>query len=165
MQTIDPTVFIARGSIVLGAVTIGADSGIWYNAVVRGDAAPIAIGERTNVQDCAVLHVDEGFPVTIGSGVTIGHGAVVHGCEVGDNTMIGMGAILMNGAKIGKDCLIGAGALIPQGMEVPDGHLAFGNPAKVRRALTEEEIAENRENAELYVRHAKESLETQGPCC
>ena len=157
MQTIDPTVFIARGSIVLGAVTIGADSGIWYNAVVRGDAAPIAIGERTNV--------DEGFPVTIGSGVTIGHGAVVHGCEVGDNTMIGMGAILMNGAKIGKDCLIGAGALIPQGMEVPDGHLAFGNPAKVRRALTEEEIAENRENAELYVRHAKESLETQGPCC
>ena len=161
MAKIDDSVYLAKGSFVLGDVEVGADCGIWYNAVVRGDSAPIRIGKETNVQDCAVLHVDEGHPMKIGDGVTIGHGAIVHSCTVGDNTIIGMGAIILNDAVVGRNCMIGAGSLVPQGAEIPDGSIAFGSPAKVRRPMTEEEIAYNRLNAAVYIRHAKEAKESE----
>ena len=114
-------VFQAAGSVITGDVTIGRDCGVWYNAVIRGDEVDIHIGDRTNIQDNAVVHGDPGNPVWIGSGVTIGHGAIVHGCSIGDNSLIGMGAILLNGARIGRDCIIGAGALVN------------GNPGRIRR--------------------------------
>ncbi len=155
MSKLDKTVFVAPGSHIIGDVTIGKDSGVWYNAVIRADTDRIEIGAESNIQDNAVLHVDEGHPMQIGDGVSIGHGAVLHGCSIGDNTVIGMGAIILNDAKIGRNCMIGAGAMVPGGMEVPDGHIAFGSPCKVRREMTEEEIAGNRENAEEYVMLAR----------
>ena len=127
---IHDTAFIAPGAVVLGDVTIGENSGIWYNAVVRGDGDSIVIGKESNIQDNAVVHLGSGYPVEIGDHVTIGHGAIVHGCKIGDNTMIGMGAILMNGCKIGKNCIIGAGALVTQNVEIPDNSLVVGNPGK-----------------------------------
>lgn len=154
----DNAVFIAPGAIVLGDVILGEDVGIWYHATVRGDRAPIKIGNRSNVQDNAVVHVDAGFPVTIGENVTIGHGAIIHGCEIGDNSLIGMGAIVMNGARIGKNCIVGAGALVTQNTIVPDNSLLLGNPAKVKRQVTEEEIAASLHNADVYVKEAKNYL-------
>ena len=159
MITIDKSVYLAKGSIVTGDVTIGRDCGIWYNAVIRGDEAPIFIGDRSNVQDNAVVHVDESQPVTIGSGVTIGHGAIVHSCSIGDDTLIGMGAIILNGAMIGKNCIIGAGALVTQGTEIPDNSVAFGNPAKVKHSITDEALAASKKNAEVYVALAKKALQ------
>ena len=159
MSKLDKSVYVAPGSRIIGNVTIGKNSGVWYNAVIRADTDRIVIGEESNIQDNAVLHVDEGHPMQIGDGVSIGHGAVLHGCSVGDNTVIGMGAIVLNDAKIGKDCMIGAGAMVPGGMEVPDGHIAFGSPCKVRRPMTEEEIAGNRENADEYVMLARQAQE------
>lgn len=152
---IHETAFIAPGAVVLGDVTVGEDVGIWYHATVRGDRGPVVIGRGSNIQDNAVVHLDSRFPVTIGENVTVGHSAIVHGCTVGDNTLIGMGAILMNGAHIGKNCIIGAGALVTQGMEVPDNSLAVGSPAKIKREVTEEEIAGNLQNARLYVEEAR----------
>lgn len=151
MPEIDRTAFLAEGSRVIGNVKIGARCGVWYNAVIRGDLDSCEIGEETNIQDNAVLHMDPGYPIRIGSGVSVGHNAVLHGCSVGDNTVIGMGAVVLNGARIGRDCMIGAGAVVTGGTQIPDGSLAFGNPAKVRRKLTEEEIRGNRENARTYV--------------
>lgn len=156
---IHDTAFIAPGAVVLGDVTIGENSGIWYNAVVRGDRDSIVIGKESNIQDNAVVHLGSGYPVEIGDHVTIGHGAIVHGCKIGDNTMIGMGAILMNGCKIGKNCIIGAGALVTQNVEIPDNSLVVGNPGKVKRAVTEEEIRWNLENARIYVEEAQEEKE------
>ena len=124
MTAKDGQVFQAAGSVITGDVTIGRDCGVWYNAVIRGDEVDIHIGDRTNIQDNAVVHGDPGNPVHIGSGVTIGHGAIVHGCSIGDNSLIGMGAIILNGARIGRDCIIGAGALVTQGTEIPDGSVA-----------------------------------------
>ena len=155
---IHETAFIAPGAVVLGNVTIGENSGIWYNAVVRGDRDSIVIGKESNIQDNAVVHLGSGYPVEIGNHVTIGHGAIIHGCKIGDNTMIGMGAILMNGCKIGKNCIIGAGALVTQNVEIPDNSLVIGNPGKVKRAVTEEEIRWNLENAQLYVEEAQEEI-------
>jgi len=159
MITIDKSVYLAKGSIVTGDVTIGRDCGIWYNAVIRGDEAPIFIGDRSNVQDNAVVHVDESQPVTIGSGVTIGHGAIVHSCSIGDDTLIGMGAIILNGAMIGKNCIIGAGALVTQGTEIPDNSVAFGNPAKVKHGITDDALEASKKNAEVYVTLAKKALQ------
>lgn len=127
--------------------------------MIRSESDTTAIGEDTNIQDNCVLHTDKGFPITIGRGCTIGHAAILHGCTIGDNTLIGMGAILLNGARVGRDCIIGAGALVPQGMEIPDGSLAFGSPAKVRRAMTAEEIESNRAAAAFYCREAEEYAE------
>ena len=155
----DMHTFIAPGAIVLGEVTIGEDVGIWYHATVRGDRAPIVIGERSNIQDNAVVHVDAEHAVIIGKNVTIGHGAIIHGCEVGDNTLIGMGAIIMNGARIGKNCIVGAGALVTQNAKIPDNSLVLGNPAKIKREVTEEEIAANLRNAESYVKEARQMRE------
>ena len=148
---IDPSVFVADGARIVNDVEIGAESGVWYNAVIRGDEGRIKIGERTNVQDNATLHSGDGHVCTVGNGVTIGHNAIVHGCTVGDNVIIGMGAIILNGATVEDDCIIGAGSLVTQGKVIPKGHMAFGNPAKVIRPLTDEETAFIRKNAQIYV--------------
>lgn len=157
-MNIHESVFIAPGAVVLGDVTIGEYCGIWYNAVVRGDRGSVVIGKESNIQDNAVVHLGSGYPVEIGDRVTIGHGAIVHGCTIGDNTMVGMGAILMNGCKIGKNCIIGAGALVTQNVEIPDNSLVIGNPGRVKRPVTEEEIRWNLENAQLYVEEAREEM-------
>lgn len=162
MRKIDQSAFIAPGAQVIGDVTIGSESGIWYNAVVRGDSKEIKIGNRTNVQDLAVLHVDKDFELTVGNNVTIGHSAIVHGCSVGNNVLIGMGAIIMNGAQIGNDCIIGAGALITENTVIPDGMMAFGSPAKIVRALSDNEKHGIIENADIYVHHAIEARMTTG---
>lgn len=151
------TAFIAQGAVVLGNVELLKDSSVWYNAVVRADLADISIGEGSNVQECSVLHVDKNFPLKIGDFVTVGHGAILHGCEIGDNTLVGMGAIVLNGAKIGKNCIIGAGALVTGGTVIEDNSLVLGSPAKVRREVTAEEVAASKENADEYI-HLKSEL-------
>ena len=161
MATIDSSAWVAPGAFVLGDVEVGKDCGIWYNAVLRGDIAAIKIGDRTNVQDNAVIHVDFDKPAIIGNDVTIGHGAIVHGCTIGDNSLIGMGAIVLNGAEIGENCIIGAGALVTQNKKIPAGSMAFGNPAKVIRQLTQEEIDGITYNAKVYVDEAQKQRETE----
>lgn len=151
--------FIAQGAVICGDVTMGNNVSIWYNAVLRGDMAPITIGDNSNVQECSVLHVSENMPLVIGEGVTVGHGAILHSCQIGDNSLIGMGAIVLDGAKIGKNCIIGAGALVTGGTEIPDGSLVIGSPAKVRREMTEAEIEANRQNAKEYVHLMEKELE------
>lgn len=155
---IDESTYVDPMAYVIGDVHIGKRCGIFPAAVIRGDEDVITLGDETNVQDGAVIHTDTGFPCTIGDGVTIGHRAVIHGCTIGNNSLIGMGAIVMNGAKIGKDCIIGAGALVTQETEIPDGMMAFGSPAKIRRPLRPEEAEANRENARTYVLIAEEHV-------
>jgi Carbonic anhydrases/acetyltransferases, isoleucine patch superfamily len=147
-------VYIAPGAIVRGDVTLKEDVSIWFHAVIRAEAGSVIIGSGTNIQDGCVIHVDQGADVTIGNHVTIGHNATVHGCAVGDNTLIGMGAILMNHAVIGKNCIIAAGALVTQNTVIPDNSLVMGNPARIKRNITAEEISHNRENAAHYVAEA-----------
>jgi carbonic anhydrase/acetyltransferase-like protein (isoleucine patch superfamily) len=143
--------WIAPTATVVGQVRLGEGVGIWFGAVLRGDGEAIAIGENTNVQEHTVVHTDPGFPTTVGAGCTIGHRAIVHGCTIGDNVLVGMGAIVLNGARIGDNSLIGAGALVPEGREIPPGSLVLGMPGKVVRALTADEIARNRASAAHYV--------------
>lgn len=150
-MNIDQTVFTAPGAVIRGRVTIEKDCSIWFNAVIRAEDDNIWIREGSNIQDNCVVHCDKGFPVKIGSYVTAGHGAILHGCSVGDNTVIGMGAVILNGASIGKNCIVAAGALVPQNAVIPDGVLVMGTPAKIKRELTEEEISSNRENALKYI--------------
>ncbi|MGI6032684.1 MAG: gamma carbonic anhydrase family protein [Coriobacteriales bacterium] len=157
MANVDDTVFQALGSAVTGDVTIGAESSLWYNAVVRGDEDKVEIGKGTNIQDNATVHMEVGHPVKIGSYVSVGHNAIVHGCTIGDNTLIGMGSIIMDDAVIGKNCIIGAGALVTHGTKIPSGSMAFGSPAKVVRQLTPEEIKSNKHNAELYIDLARDA--------
>ena len=145
----DETVMIFPGAAVVGDVALGPDCSVWFNAVLRGDGRPIVLGEGCNVQDCAVLH-SEKHATLLGDWVSVGHGAVVHGAVVGDNTIVGMGATLLDFAKIGKNCMVGAGSLVTGKIDAPDGSLVLGNPAKVVRALTDEEIAGLRKNAEHY---------------
>lgn len=151
MQNNKESIYFAPGAFVIGDVTLGENVGIWYNAVVRGDTNSIYIGNNTNVQDNATLHTDKDYKLYIGDGVTIGHNAVVHGCTVGDNTVIGMGSIILSGAVIGKNCIIGAGSLVTGKMNIPDGSLVMGSPAKIARPLMKHEIESNRENAVHYV--------------
>jgi carbonic anhydrase/acetyltransferase-like protein (isoleucine patch superfamily) len=132
--------WIAPSADVIGKVRVLAEASIWFGAVLRGDNEWITVGQGSNVQDGCVMHTDMGAPLTIGSNCTIGHRAILHGCEVGDNTLIGMGAIVLNHAKIGKNCLIGAGALIPEGKSIPDNSLVVGQPGKVIRVLNEEAV-------------------------
>ena len=152
LRTTDEHVLICEGARVSGGVTLGKGVNIWYNAVLRGDDGAITVGENTNIQDCAVLHEE----TQVGAGCTIGHGAIVHGCTVGNNVLIGMGAIVLNGAKIGDDCIVGAGALVTGKMDAPAGSMILGSPAKVVRPLTEAEIASNRESAQGYLKTADE---------
>lgn len=141
----------AHDADIVGNVIIGDESSVWYHTVIRGDMAQIVIGSGTNIQDSSVVHASTGFPCHIGNSVSIGHGALIHGCSIGNNSLIGMGAIIMNGATVGEDCIVGAGSLVPQGMEIPDGMLAYGTPAKIIRPLTEEEKKENQTNAITYM--------------
>ncbi len=158
--------YIASNATVVGDVRIGKDSSIWYQAVLRGDHDTITVGEATNIQDGCILHADPGFPVVIGNDVTVGHAAIIHGCEIGDGALIGMGAIVLNGAQIGKNAIVGAGALVTQGTVIPDGMLAVGSPAKVRREVTADEIKQNLDGALDYVKTAREQLErrSQSDC-
>ena len=155
---IDKTVFVADGARIIGDVTIGEDSSVWFNAVIRGDEYPITIGKRSNVQDGAVLHVGEGYSCTVGDEVSIGHGAIVHGCEVGDGTLIGMGATILNGAKIGKNCIIGAGALVTEGKVIPDNSVVMGVPGKIVREMKESDLESRRKNIDVYVNAGREYL-------
>lgn len=151
---IAPGVYLAPGCIVIGDVEIGAGSSVWFHAVIRGDVAPIRIGERSNVQDNAVLHVDTGTPCVVGDEVTIGHSAVVHATTVGDGVTIGMGAVVLSRSAIGEEAIVAAGALVAEDAVVPSGALVMGVPARERRQLTPEERAASRENALRYVRNA-----------
>ena len=151
LRQTDGDVVILPGARVCGDVTMGRGCSVWYNAVIRGDEAPIIIGEDTNVQDNCTLHVSRGIPLRVGSGVTVGHNAILHSCTVGDNCLIGMGAVVLDDAVIGRDCIVGAGALVNKRTVVPDGSMVLGSPATVRRALTPEEIQGIRLNALAYV--------------
>ena len=148
-QTNDAVV-ILPGAAVVGDVTFGPDCSVWFNAVLRGDGRPIVLGRGCNVQDCAVLHSEKHVTV-LGDYVSVGHGAIVHGAVVGDNTIVGMGATLLDFAKIGKNCMVGAGSVVTGKMDAPDGSLVLGNPAKVVRPLTEDELSGLKKNAEHYV--------------
>ncbi|WP_460795607.1 gamma carbonic anhydrase family protein [Microbacterium sp. GXF0217] len=148
-------VFVADGARVVGAVTLEAGASVWYNAVLRADSASITIGAETNLQDNVSVHVDSGHPVVLGRRVSVGHNAVVHGCTIGDGSLVGMGAVVLSGAVIGAGCLVAGGAVVLGGTEVPDGSLVAGVPAKVRRVLTDEERAGLIANAEIYLAHVQ----------
>lgn len=148
-------IFIAETAIVIGSVTMKHNSSIWWGAVVRGDYDQVTIGERSNVQDNAVVHMDEDSPVVIGNQVTIGHKAVLHGCTIGNNTLIGINSVVMNDVVIGNNCLIGSNALITEGKEIPDGSLVIGSPGKVVRQLSPEEILEVTDFSDRYVRNSE----------
>lgn len=156
-------VYVAPTASVIGACRLGADVSIWFQAVLRGDLEPIEVGEESNIQDGAVLHTDPGFPCKIGRRVTVGHGAIVHGADVGDDALIGMGAIVLTGAKIGEGAIVGAGALVPEGREIPAGWLALGVPAKPIRAVTEEERARAAAGIRHYVEQKDRYLTSTSP--
>ncbi|MCH4053751.1 MAG: gamma carbonic anhydrase family protein [Atopobiaceae bacterium] len=158
---IDGSAFLAEGSFVLGRATVGAGTGIWYNAVVRADAEPIRIGARVSVQDNAVVHVSPGYPCSVGDDVTIGHGAIVHGCTVDDRVIVGMGAIVMNGAHVGSDSIVGAGAVVTQGMDIPAGSVVVGSPARVLRPASDDDKAFILRNAAHYVELARAEREAR----
>lgn len=143
--------WVAPDAQVMGRVTLGEGASVWYGAVVRGDNDPIIIGRNSNIQDGSVLHTDIGWPMTIGEGVTVGHQVMLHGCTIGDNTLIGIGSTILNGAKIGKNCIIGAHALITEGKEIPDNSLVVGSPGRVIRTLDDDTEAMLRASADHYV--------------
>ena len=147
--------FVADSAEVIGNVELGEDVGIWFGSVIRGDNERITVGARTNIQDHCVLHSDPGFPLTIGENCTVGHRAILHGCTIGDGTLVGMGATILNGARIGRNCLIGAGALITEGKDIPEGSLVVGAPGKVVRTLGEDDIARLARSAAHYVANAR----------
>ncbi|MBS4840713.1 MULTISPECIES: gamma carbonic anhydrase family protein [Clostridium] len=153
---IDEEVYISETAVIIGDVTLKRNSNIWFGSVLRGDMESIVIGENTNIQENSVVHVDKNEKVVVGDNCTIGHNAVIHGCIIGDNTLIGMGAIILNGVKIGKNSIVGAGALVTQNKEFEDGVLILGNPAKVIRKLTEEEIKSNSQSSLNYIKLSKE---------
>jgi len=147
--------FIARGAVVVGDVTLGANASVWFNAVLRGDSESLSIGAGSNIQDGAVCHADPGLPLVIGEGVTVGHRAIVHGAHIGARSLIGMGAIIMNGANIASHCLVGAGALVTEGKSFPARSLILGAPARLIRPVADEEVAMMRRTAAEYVRKAR----------
>jgi gamma-carbonic anhydrase len=147
-------VYIARGAVVLGDVTLGDHSSVWYNAVLRGDINRIVVGHHTNIQDNAVLHLADDFPCLVGDWVTVGHSAIVHACTIGNECLIGMGAVILDGAVVGDQCLVGAKALVTPGARIPDGSLVLGAPAKVARPLSDQERGELKYWAEKYVHNA-----------
>lgn len=143
--------FVADSADVIGLVRLENNVSVWFNAVIRGDVELITVGENSNVQDGAVLHTDHGYPLTIGKNVTVGHKAMLHGCTIGDNSLIGINAVILNGARIGKNCLIGANSLVTEGKEIPDSSLVMGSPAKVVKTLSKEQQADLVKSAEVYV--------------
>jgi len=154
-ELIDDTAFVASNATIVGDVRIAAQASAWFGCVLRGDNEPITIGARTNVQDLTVIHTDEGVPCKLGMGVTIGHRVVLHGATIADGALVGIGAIVLNGVTVGREALIGAGAVVTEGQVIPPRHLALGVPAKVVRALTDDEIEQLRAAAAHYVARAK----------
>lgn len=142
--------WIAPDAVLIGKVRLDRDASVWFGAVLRGDNELIHIGEGSNIQDRCVLHTDMGYPLSVGPGCTIGHGAILHGCTVGENCLVGMGAIILNGARIGRDCVIGASALVPEGRAIPDRSLVVGSPGRVVRELTDEQVAKLKQSAATY---------------
>jgi len=147
--------WIAPNATVIGNVELLKDASVWFNAVLRGDVELITVGQGSNVQDGAIIHTDPGFPCTIGKNVTVGHLAMLHGCEIGDGSLIGIGSVILNGAKIGKNCIIGSKALVTEGMEIPDGAMVLGIPGKVKKILNEEEQSVVSLGAEHYIQNYK----------
>ena len=152
---LDQDSWIASNAVLIGKVILRKDVSIWFNVVLRGDIEPITIGEGSNVQDGSVFHTDPGCPVTLGKNVTVGHMVMLHGCEIGDDTLIGIGSTILNKTKIGKNCIIGANTLIPENKIIPDRSLVLGSPGKVIRQVTDEEVEEIKENAKHYVENYK----------
>ncbi len=150
--------FVAANATVLGRVRLARDVGIWFNAVLRGDNDAIVIGEGSNIQDGCVLHADPGYPLHVGLGVTVGHQAMLHGCTIGDNSLIGIQAVVLNGAVIGRNCLVGAKALIPEGKTIPDNSLVIGAPGRIKRQLSADEIEGLRKASAVYVEKIKRYL-------
>ena len=150
----DPTTWVADSAQVIGNVHLAAHTSVWFGAVIRGDNEDIRIGEGSNIQDGSVLHTDIGKPLTLGKHVTVGHQVMLHGCTIGDECLIGIGAVVLNGAKIGNNCLVGAGSLVTEGKEFPDGAMIMGSPAKVVRMLTPEQIELVRRSARTYIDNA-----------
>ena len=169
LDDIEPTTpeagqfFVADNATVIGRVTLAVDASIWFNAVLRGDQEEIAIGEGSNVQEGCVMHTDPGFPLTVGAGCTIGHQAMLHGCTIGDNSLIGIKATVLNGARIGRNCLIGAGALVPEGKEIPDNSMVIGVPGRVKRELSDADADKLRRGAAHYVENYKRFLAGLAP--
>ncbi|MHB1453554.1 MAG: gamma carbonic anhydrase family protein [Saccharofermentanales bacterium] len=153
---IHETVFAAPNSAIIGDVAIRKDSSVWFGAVLRGDEAPITVGERSNIQDNATVHCDSGMPAVIGDDVTIGHNAVIHSCVIGDRTVIGMGAVVLSGAVVGEDCIVAAGAVVKSGCVILPRTLVAGIPAEVKKTLTDGSIASNLSNAAEYIHLSKE---------
>jgi carbonic anhydrase/acetyltransferase-like protein (isoleucine patch superfamily) len=153
---IDPDAWVAPGAVVIGAARLLAGSSVWYGSVVRADGDRIELGTGSNLQDGCVMHTDPGFPLTVGAGVSVGHRAVLHGCTIEDDVLVGMGAVLLNGSRVGRGSLIAAGTVLLEGTEVPPGSLVAGVPGKVRRELTADELAGVRDNARRYVERALE---------
>jgi carbonic anhydrase/acetyltransferase-like protein (isoleucine patch superfamily) len=152
---VHPSAFVADSARVIGRVVLAPESSVWFGAVLRGDTEPITVGRGSNIQDGSVLHADFGYPLVIGERVTVGHQVMLHGCTIGDESLIGIGAVVLNGARIGRHSLVGAGALVTEGKTFPDGVLILGSPAKVVRALTEAEIEALRTSAQHYVENAR----------
>ena len=151
---IDASAWVAESAQVMGGVTVEANASVWFGVTVRGDTEHITIGAGSNIQDGSVLHADHGMSLTVGKNVTVGHMVVLHGCTIGDESLIGIGAVVLNGAKIGKNCLVGAGSLVTEGKEFPDGSMIMGTPAKVVRQLTPEQIEGLRQSAKHYIANA-----------
>jgi carbonic anhydrase/acetyltransferase-like protein (isoleucine patch superfamily) len=152
LPTVDPSAYVDQSAQVIGDVHVGPESSVWMNAVIRGDVHRIRIGARTNIQDGSIVHVQTGtHPTTIGDEVTIGHGAIVHGCTIEDRCLIGMGAILLNGVSVGAESIVAAGSLLPEGFRVPPRSLVMGSPAKVRREVADADVAAIRQYASHYV--------------
>lgn len=156
--------FVADNASVIGSVRLMEKSSVWFNVVIRGDNELITIGPESNVQDGSVLHTDPGIPLTLGRGVTVGHKAMLHGCDIGDYSLIGINAVVLNGAKIGKHCLIGANTLIPEGMEIPDGSMVVGSPGKIKRELNDNQKKMLEMSAQHYVQNGARYLATLKPC-
>ena len=153
-------VFVAENATVIGSCVLCEQSSIWFNAVLRGDNDVITVGPQSNVQDGAVLHTDSGIPLTLGKGVTVGHNAMLHGCDIGDYSLIGIGAVILNKARIGKHCIIGANALVPEGMDIPDGSLVVGSPAVIKRELNDMQKKLLEASAAHYVQNAERYTNT-----
>lgn len=151
---VSASAWVADSAQVMGNVNLADDANIWFGVVIRGDTETITVGKGSNIQDMSVLHADVGMPLVVGEGVTVGHKVMLHGCTIGDNSLIGIGAVVLNGAKIGKNCLVGAGALVTEGKEFADGSMILGSPARVIRQLSPEQIEGLRQSARHYIENA-----------
>jgi carbonic anhydrase/acetyltransferase-like protein (isoleucine patch superfamily) len=152
---IDPSAYVTDSANIIGKVRIEANASVWFDVTIRGDNELITVGENSNVQEGCILHTDPGFPLTIGKNATVGHQAMLHGCSIGEGSLVGIQAVILNGAKIGRNCLVGAGALVTEGKEFPDNSLIIGSPAKAVRILTDEAIAGMHRNTDIYVQRGQ----------